>query len=88
MGHKNRTIESQSPILRLCPKKQLKSFPGVDHRSFTREIAVKPGLHLAVRWKTLKYMVADMFVIITTNEENRVNISIELQIKNQARHFV
>ena len=45
-------------------------------------------LPVVVRRTTLKYMVANVLVIITTYEENRVNIAIELQIKNQAERFV
>ena len=35
-----------------------------------------PGLHLVVRQTTLKYVIADVLVIIMTDEENRVNMSI------------
>ena len=41
-----------------------------------------------VRRTTLKYIVANVLVIITTYEGNRVNISIELQIKNQAKRLL
>ena len=59
----------------------MKSFPGVDRKSFLRETAVKPELDVVVRQTTLKYIVAYVLVFITTYEENRVNISTELQIK-------
>ena len=66
----------QGPVQRA-----VKSFPVVDYKSFLWETTVKPGLHLVVRWTTLKYMVTNVLVIITTYKENELTYLLNCRSK-------